>query len=470
MDAPISSDASLSSPPSGPPVDLVERHQQLRARLRWLLPAGGLLLLLLAYQLATYPTRAALGGYRYQQVGVQPDSTWWILAYRAGKAEILFSRDTAQGWQRRELGVDSAQARSLALNWDGKALLVGEGGAVRVYDSLFEKTAAIPPSISRRFQGRWVGADKTGRRAIIIGDSGKAEISHNGGYTWQSAVLKSENPGNWPGHAVLVDDKLYVSSYNYCDSYVFSLTYAPVRQLELGWHRDALRLSTAPGPIIYFMVTSRGTPVALRQDGSAEVGFRHYPPAEVTTDFPAEAEVIDAAFSPTRPGHCLLISHNRVFAGRLSGPFTSAQPTETRPNDSAAVGADSLKLPKNQAGTTARSPGKKAAASTGKAKKPTIPARKKTISKPPLTSKSQRPIIPLEPDNKEPNSPQGNGDNVGQGSKPAQGGKLGPTNPVQQNTAPANQENQPYTPPASDPKQKEATPKNRKDPSSTRRS
>jgi hypothetical protein len=141
---------------------LFETHEYLRTW-RWWLGLLGLLLLGWVVRLvATYPTRTPLAGYRYRQVGVQAGKPrlWWVLAYRGSRAELLFSTDTSRGWQRHELGVDSSQARALALDWGGRALLVGDSGAVRMYDSLLRPIGPVRKLNNWRLSGHWVAADE----------------------------------------------------------------------------------------------------------------------------------------------------------------------------------------------------------------------------------------------------------------------------------------------------------------------
>lgn len=468
----VSSAAAPAAPSvPGPAVDWVAQHQRLRARLRWLLPVGGGLLLLLAYQLATYPERAALSGYRYQQVGVQPDSTWWILAYRAGKAEILFSRDTARGWQRRALGVDSGQARSLALNWAGKALLVGNGGAVRVYDSLFRPLDSVRYPVGQAFAGRWVAVDNSGQRALIIGDSGTALLSTNGGKSWEHKLTPTGMNLRTPILAAYWRERA---------------TFGRKGELDLASRADYVRISDGPPlayagtglwtqvgnspaataaggqwatalaavPLVYFNVSPARVPQLLRQDGSAESGRRHYVPAEVAGGLPADAKPIDAAFSPTRPGFCLLISRNRVFAGRLGGPFAPAAPT-AEPDSAKAV-------PAPTATKASTKPLKKAAPSiTNKTKKTTASSQKtasvlkqKAGPKPQPHATVKPPVSP--PVSHTENSPSPP-DTVRAAAARASrrfllNNKSGPTNPVRQTAAPPQPQTQQYPLPANDPK------------------
>ena len=363
-------ESASTAPAAGPPIDLVEQHRRLRARLRWWLPVGAALLLLLGYQLATYPDRAALRGYAYRQVGVQPDSTWWLLAYRNGRAEVLFSRDTARGWQRRELGVDSSQARALVLNWGGKALLVGAGGAVRVYDSLFRPLGPVRYLANRRLRPRGLAADNTGRLAVVIGDAGQLHKTTDGGHAWGTGTFfhrvafGNKNGGTGAERADFgsAGDLTLVSRYAYehFGVHAFEAGSFPVADAGRRWSSAA-----AASPIIHFDTDDDGVVRALRQDGSAEIGPVHYPPDQVSDKFPAGETLIGAAFSPARPGFCLLISAGRVFAGRLRGPFATLRPT-AEPD---AAGANSAAAPPAKAPQKATASGNKAPATPAKAAK-----------------------------------------------------------------------------------------------------
>jgi len=378
MSAPSSPTASsFVTDTPGPAVDLIDQHRRLRARLRWVLLVGAALLLLLIYQLATYPERAALRGYRYQQVGVQPDSTWWILAYRDGKAEILFSRDTARGWQRHELGVDSSQARSLALNWGGKALLVGDGGAVRVYDAQFRLLDSVRHPFGQQLDARWVATNADGQRAVVIGGSGQMQRTVDGGASWMQVdtlgglvldTLRSSRY-QWKRAAFGSNDELDLAS-----SYLYQRFYPTP---ELNNNHLSINTSTLISsggiwstaavtvPIIYFEVSTQGTPRLLRQDGSVETGAVYYASSKFGSQFPLSAGLIDAAFSPGQSGHCLLISPTRVFAGRLGGPFSSAEPEES---DSSQLTppkpAASSKVPSNASASGSTTPAGRPSKST----------------------------------------------------------------------------------------------------------
>lgn len=443
--------SSIGNAP-GADVDLIERHRQLRAQLRWLLPVGAALLLLLIYQLAAYPERAALTGYRYQQVGVQPDSTWWILAYRNGKAEILFSRDTAQGWQRRELGVDSAEARSLALNWGGKAILVGDGGAVRVYDSLFRPIDSVRHPLGKGFLARWVAADNSGLLAAAIGDSAKAFYSADGGRQWYSNVATAgviTLPHNTPEYGReraafgRNDEWAFASRYDYQVLYDYQVFNPGNHILETNstfknpsgtWAITAAAVD-ATSPIIYFGVSAQNQPRLLRANGTADTVRRHFSPAEVSDQFPTAAKPIDAAFSPTRPGYCLLISRTRVFAGRLGGPFTSLQPAVA--SDSTTAGKTSAPPSETTPGTASKTPDKTKSANTNKAQQKKVAAKLATVKK---------------ADIKNPSVPKPDTTGAAQKRAAAAKSKSAQQNPIQQTTLPNNPAIQQTAPPANDKK------------------
>ena len=201
--APTSSASSFSPGPTTTVAQLAQQHRRLRTWVRVLLGVGAVLLLVLIYYALNRPSRVMLSGYRFRQVGVRVDKSRWILAYRDGKAEVLFQpADTTKGWQRHALGVDTAEARALALDWGGKALLVGDDGVVRVYDSLLrpmdslQKTLRTWPSEQSRrkgylpgsqppLQGRMIAGDKSGRYAVIIGKNGQAFLTQDGGKNWE---------------------------------------------------------------------------------------------------------------------------------------------------------------------------------------------------------------------------------------------------------------------------------------------
>lgn len=381
-----------SDTPATAVVDLVGLHRRLRAQLRWLLPIGAALLLLLIYQLATLPKRAALTGYRYQQVGVQPDSTWWILAYRDGKAEILFSRDTARGWQRHALGLDSSQARALALNWGGKALLVGDGGAVRMYDAQFQLLDSVQHPFGRQLDAHWVAVNKDGQRAVVIGDSGQMQRTVNGGTSW----MRTGSPTYWRKRAAFgdADEWLFASRHDY---QAFNASF-----LVTGGDKGILNRSGAwssadtVSPPIYFGLNAQGLPRMLRQNGSAEYGSRHYTAADVTGQFPVGAKPRDAAFSPGRPGFCLIISPTQVFAGQLGGPFTNLQPeaddtSRVAPKASAKNTADSSKnKPSAPAASGSKTPAKTPAVRPTKAPKNAgVTKAKKSVTTPKNPAKQQ---------------------------------------------------------------------------------
>ena len=175
-----------------PDSDLAAKHKSLRSYLTWLLPTGALLLGWLAYLLFSAPNRTTLDGYRFRQVGVQPDSTVWILAYRTdnGQAEVLFSRDTAAGWQRHTLGVDSSEARALALNWGGKALLLGDT-TVRVFNDSLKQVGPIvyPFERGQGIEGRWLALDTDGGRAVVAGQQGEVYAITKRGSPWKHVLL-----------------------------------------------------------------------------------------------------------------------------------------------------------------------------------------------------------------------------------------------------------------------------------------
>jgi hypothetical protein len=164
-----------------PLASLAKKHQRLGWQVPWLLGGGALLVLALLYTWLAQPSRALLAGYRFRQVGVRADGTRWLLAYHEGQAEILFCpADTSQGWQRHALGVDSVEARAMALDWGGKALLVSSADVVRVYDSLLRPVDSLrrvlPPPPNDSSQQPRLSA--TQRQSIVADRTGKASVSN----------------------------------------------------------------------------------------------------------------------------------------------------------------------------------------------------------------------------------------------------------------------------------------------------
>ncbi|MBC6611903.1 hypothetical protein H8B15_13295 [Hymenobacter sp. BT507] len=217
--------------------ELVIEHDRLRRRVPWLLGVGTLLLVLLLpallYQELRRPQarRAPLVGYRFRQVGVRPGTLRWILAYRPadGQAELLFQpADTSHGWQHHALGVDSARARAIALDWGGKVLLVGDNGTVQVYDSLLRPVEALPralpppptdpaqqPQLVSR-QRPSVVVDKRGQVAVVITEAGQVYRTNNGGRDWVRRPLPVL-PASFPASALSIarepiETGVYVSS------------------------------------------------------------------------------------------------------------------------------------------------------------------------------------------------------------------------------------------------------------------
>lgn len=204
--------------------NLADRHRQLRVQVRWLLPVGAALLLVLAALGLVHPSRVALAGYRFGQVGVQADTTWWVLAARDNKAELLFrAGDTSRGWRPHALGVPAGEARQLALDWGGKALLLGNSGTVRVYDAQFRLVDSLQKlnswakrqpqgkgafSVARAgpLRARAVLVDRAGRCAVVIGNKGQVYFTNNGGQSWTNW----REPGNEPAADSTVQAGAYV--------------------------------------------------------------------------------------------------------------------------------------------------------------------------------------------------------------------------------------------------------------------
>ncbi|MDQ2769513.1 MAG: hypothetical protein M3Y54_03320 [Bacteroidota bacterium] len=176
--------------------DLAGAHLRLQSRLTWLLPLGVALLGWLAWALYDYAyrPRTTLDGYSLRQVGVRADSSWWILAYRIdnGQAEVLSTRDTLAGWQHHPLGVDSAQARALALDWGRQALLLGDTTVRILNDSLQQVGPVLYPfERGQGIRGRWLAADPAGGRAVVASGNGAVYATTRGGTSWEHVPLKA---------------------------------------------------------------------------------------------------------------------------------------------------------------------------------------------------------------------------------------------------------------------------------------
>ncbi|MCB2376497.1 hypothetical protein LGH70_02825 [Hymenobacter sp. BT635] len=291
---------------------MANEHRNLRARVPLLLLLGTLLLLPLLWGWLTRPTRSLLTGYQFRQVGVRADSTRWILAHQNAKAVLLFNpADTSQGWQRRELGVAAAGAQHLALDWGGKALLVGSNGAVQVYDSLLQPIPALDTTLTswpRQMRPKMpqlpkqpgplpaqlVVADPTGNCAVIVGMHGEVYATGDGGRFW--------NRWNYPGASARSDtDTVRAAVYAGLQPYI-----------NTSWTSSVEPNSRFPS---FYLATAQGYYTLYLYQG--------YLDSEVRISAPGESFTQWKAALPATVAWCGIAAKNNLLAIDRRGNWAS---------------------------------------------------------------------------------------------------------------------------------------------------
>ena len=384
---------------------LFETHEYLRTWRWWLGLLGLLLLGWIVRLVAAYPTRTPLAGYRYRQVGVQAGKPrlWWVLAYRGSRAELLFSTDTSRGWQRHELGVDSSQARGLALDWGGRALLVGDSGAVRVYDSLFRPIGPARKLENKWSKVRWLAADGTGQRAEVSGDNKQIKRTSDGGKTWDEGGHVDELDRSF------FDSQRQIDYVAFKDNYL-SLTSRPVDKDSTfadlpNWYRP-LRY-----PIVGLGLNPSGDLLAVDQRGTWVTKSR-----VDSTSNKFTGRLLGAAWVPDSAGKFLAITATQIFWGKISkqllAPASPAPPAASASKPAAnkpQASALAATVPKKARPKPATQPVRRPQKSPASRQTPVVPpAQQKPASEPPsqggqpTQSPVQNPVQQSSPQNQVP--------------------------------------------------------------------